>query len=541
MLNIPVETNLEVCGNSARMFQHLLIALLWASALNAQNIHSGQEGRRMRVPSATIPASTAAVERTPISPSRAFSLVAPTRILLPAIDEQTYREADQRDAVSGLKKVRAGIVRPVALGSGDGEWTAVAAGWVWRLEIRSLGAKAMRAHFRELNLPSGGELFAYNPEDSAEPYHFLFGSSAEPREWWTELSTGETLRLEILIPSEGRSKTSFNVGEIAHLYRAVEGGSFAAAGSCNLDAKCYPEWIQAGDAVVQLRWSDSQFFYLCSGVLVNNAANDFSPLVLTANHCISNESAADGLQFSWRFRSTSCGANSTVSNSSLRGNLEAAAPGDDMTLLSVSGSLPTGLTFAGWNVQPVTQGADITGIHHPEGSYQRISFGKTTNGVAGAINVQWNQGITEPGSSGSPLFNSSREVLGTLTGGTSSCSNPAGGDYYGSLAGAYPVFAGILENGLPDDQYEPNNTAAAAKALPATDQTLSSLVLKYQDEDWFTLVVPAKTMLQLAMKTVKDEHDWRADIYTADGNTLLKTIVIEGVNDLPNPTDNAVS
>lgn len=45
-----------------------------------------------------------------------------------------------------------------------------------------------------------------------------------------------------------------------------------------------------------------------------------------------------------------------------------------------------------------------------------------------------NKGVTEQGSSGSPLFNNSSLIIGTLTGGTSYCYYPAGTDIYGRMS-----------------------------------------------------------------------------------------------------------
>lgn len=42
-------------------------------------------------------------------------------------------------------------------------------------------------------------------------------------------------------------------------------------------------------------------------------------------------------------------------------------------------------------------------------------------------------GTTEPGSSGSGLFNRRHQLIGQLYGGDASCSNPNGSDRYGAL------------------------------------------------------------------------------------------------------------
>ena len=50
--------------------------------------------------------------------------------------------------------------------------------------------------------------------------------------------------------------------------------------------------------------------------------------------------------------------------------------------------------------------------------------------------VQWDRGVTEGGSSGSPLFNASKRVVGILTGGESVCGLPYN-DYFAKLSVSY--------------------------------------------------------------------------------------------------------
>jgi len=97
----------------------------------------------------------------------------------------------------------------------------------------------------------------------------------------------------------------------------------------------------------------------------------------------------------------------------------------DYTLMLLNGTAPDGTTLLGWNTAEPNVGDAVVGIHYPEGSWERISFGQriedediSVNGVIGPASryyqVNFRQGIIEPGSSGSPLFNSAGEVVGTL-------------------------------------------------------------------------------------------------------------------------------
>ncbi|MCH7534776.1 MAG: T9SS type A sorting domain-containing protein [Bacteroidetes bacterium] len=61
---------------------------------------------------------------------------------------------------------------------------------------------------------------------------------------------------------------------------------------------------------------------------------------------------------------------------------------------------------------------------------------KTKDGVA-SWQVVWNDGSTEIGSSGSPLFNTKHQIIGQLYGGEASCSTMSNPDYFGRFASSW--------------------------------------------------------------------------------------------------------
>ncbi|KAG0227128.1 hypothetical protein BGW42_003144 [Actinomortierella wolfii] len=91
----------------------------------------------------------------------------------------------------------------------------------------------------------------------------------------------------------------------------------------------------------------------------------------------------------------------------------------------------------------------IFGIHHPGGDIMKVSF--VLNGTLPKACwtdcdpdqyfhwqiPRWDRGTTEPGSSGSPLFNADKRIVGQLHGGTASCYNSKGYDVYGGLHASF--------------------------------------------------------------------------------------------------------
>ena len=104
-------------------------------------------------------------------------------------------------------------------------------------------------------------------------------------------------------------------------------------------------------------------------------------------------------------------------------------------------------------------GSPLVGIHHPAGDFKRISTGvRDTDDLIRSVpkanfyTIRWSQGRTEGGSSGSPIFNSRRQVVGTLSHGP---SPPKGQtvcdiepiDFYGRFSVQYRTLKRFLEPG----------------------------------------------------------------------------------------------
>ena len=206
---------------------------------------------------------------------------------------------------------------------------------------------------------------------------------------------------------------------------------------CHLDVTCYPEWSSSAAGVALITYETSEGSFICSGTLLNNSRQDFTPYFLTAAHCVDTEEEARSVMAFWHYQTQTCngelpdflsvprtmGASllSTLGGGSIEGR---AHPDGDMTLLRLEGDLPDGVMFQGWDASPQPFGTQVTGIHHPGnrdwGFFKRLSFGQiipnpysTASADVYAI-VSWapGQGYTEGGSSGSALFSSPGTVVG---------------------------------------------------------------------------------------------------------------------------------
>jgi pre-peptidase len=120
--------------------------------------------------------------------------------------------------------------------------------------------------------------------------------------------------------------------------------------------------------------------------------------------------------------------------------------------------MPDGVTLQGWDPTEQPPGKAFTVIHHPNGDYKRIAFGKVTgNALPSAIEspnmyaVQYTQGITEHGSSGSGMFSAPGVLVGDLSTGSIADTteglcrlNPLSGSF-GKFSVYYPMLRDALE------------------------------------------------------------------------------------------------
>ena len=358
------------------------------------------------------------------------------------------------------KFLRIGVVRPLETpldAISDSALYTVAEGYIRVAGVVSEGAVAVRVQFKDMSLPPGARVFVYSPTNPNEFYGPYNGSDAsEDGTFWTPPVRGDTAIIEYFTPTKASSdKTPFKVLSIAHVYKDIM--VEAAAGSCNLEVS--PDWLNVAKSVGRIDFVSGSSVGLCTGTLLNNVANDQKPYFLTANHCISTQSSAQSATVYWNYNSGDNPPGGTPTTTGA--NLLATGTTSDFTLLFLTGSLPGGLFFSGTDSSAFNTTAPGTGIHHPEGSHKRISFGTARQPNAGnclagqqCLRVDWSSGVTEPGSSGSGIWIGSPtdpggpRLIGNLIGGASACgASPSNmWDIYGRFSVTYPSIATFLEN-----------------------------------------------------------------------------------------------
>ena len=326
----------------------------------------------------------------------------------------------------------------------SGTWDILPQGdKLWRLAIRCQGAFTINLTFDNYHLPPGASLFVYNADKSQVIGAFTDFNNREDKVFATTLVKGEEITIEYYEPSNPVFRGELNIYRVTHGYRDAYGyaKSFGGSGSCENNVAC-PEsagWENQIKSVCMLVSGGSGF---CSGAIVNNTSQNGVPYILTANHCYSDPSSWV-FWFNWQSSTCANPGSSPAYNSISGATLKARNASSDFCLVQMSSTPPSSYNvyYAGWNRQNVaaTSGA---GIHHPAGDIKKISFSTTpytSDTYSGTPadshwKVIWSDGVTEGGSSGSPIFDQNHRIVGQLHGGPSACGGGSLWDFYGKFS-----------------------------------------------------------------------------------------------------------
>lgn len=351
---------------------------------------------------------------------------------------------------------------------------------VWRVGIRSKEAYSLNILFSKFRLPPGAQLFVYNSDQSE-----ILGSYTEKNN--TEINMlpvqpigGDELIVEYQEPLDAAFEGEIEIGEVNHdflgIFRATEPRD--PEQSCHPNLVCYPEDIQPGSGVVGLIINGTTY---CTGSLVNNTAENGIPYLLTATHCLNrNYNASFLANRRYDIMAGSIVAffnyNSPLCDINIRGPLQMTmASADsvlisekhDISLLKLKETPPAEYQpyYLGWNAGS-SPSAPFHGLHHPNGGIKKVAIDEDRLSLSSFDLPNYNQeepnswwevggwdtGATEGGSSGSPLLDKEKRIVGTLTGGVSMCSSPKGPDSYASLFKFWDVEES-LDNSNPISYY----------------------------------------------------------------------------------------
>lgn len=406
----------------------------------------------------------------------------------------------------------------------QGEWSFSAEGVrVWRVALESPGAAAVRVHFTDFHV-RGGKVWLIGQENSVAgptivgPYtgDGLFSDGT----FWSDLVTGDSVTLAYE-PEAGTLDEAlpFRAVELAHRFQSAAKLAAAddvsvprrAAATCNLDVTCYSEYSQPASAVALMIFESEGASYQCSGSLISSATQPVQPFFLTANHCISTPDEARSLITVFQYQTPTCDAEPPSLRNLPRVTGAALLAGQpmefgDFTLLRLTSFPEIDIKLLGWSSADILSNERVIGISHPLGDFKRIAFGQRTRDAnlrfaSGermpaevGYQVAWLQGVTQGGSSGSPLLatmDNRQYLVGTLSGGpdvdeddsAQVCRTRNLNGSYGRFSSAFLYLEPYLTStNVPTGATQPLLSADPNPMYLAPGQTNGRVTLRWQVE-----------------------------------------------------------
>ncbi|MCW5911410.1 MAG: T9SS type A sorting domain-containing protein [Cyclobacteriaceae bacterium] len=391
--------------------------------------------------------------------------------------------------------------------SNSGTWFEIDSGRVWKLKIECEEAFSISLIFNKLNLTKGTQLFIYNQDGSMLYGPITTGVITKSGKFKSDIIRGDALILELFEPKKETGKNILHLSKVVYGFRDIfQPTAFGGSSNCQDDVSCNANLNVQSNGVAMIILANME--RLCSGSLLNNTCQNFTPNILTAFHCIDlgndiddvdpcgdpefgngtltaqEQNNAEEWIFRFQYRRPNCNTGSEPLNfvTFQESTFRAGWFNTDFALVEMEQnpveSAPTsGIRYLGWsrsNVAP-TSGAFLG---HPQGDVMKIST-YNTNAASNANQIVWaicppfitntspanthwtatiNDGALQGGSSGGPLFDQNGDVIGQLHGGQIGCAPTV------THSGRFDVSwngGGTPQTRL-SDWLDPNNTNAMA-------------------------------------------------------------------------------
>lgn len=344
-----------------------------------------------------------------------------------------------------------------------GEWVALEEinRKAWRFAVRVKGAPSLSLVLKPFKLAEGAKLFFYDAEHKQVIGAITSKNNKEFNTLAISLIKSDLVYCELQIPDYMESYGGFSIAKIKADYlppenklKSVSDERFDLSADCHENVNChsfaYLEYQK--NAVIRIKTGE-----WCSATLVNNLANDLTPYVLTAAHCVYSNEMANETVFYFQYESADCNSTDveplTISGATL------VAAGDhelsdndslDFALLKLSEAPPLhyDVFYSGWDATNTPSQKSYV-IHHPNGDIKKIAmdYDPTLTGTSGRYipKTHWRVknyevGSSEVGSSGSGLVNQDNRLVGTLSTGNSVCTKDIE-DRYQKLYHSWEDFA----------------------------------------------------------------------------------------------------
>ncbi|MFY8069167.1 MAG: T9SS type A sorting domain-containing protein [Flavobacterium sp.] len=354
-----------------------------------------------------------------------------------------------------------------------------------RIRIKSVNAKYVEMILKNVNLKKGEEIYFYSPDKKfISKTHSQYNAN-DKKTMASPIFKGDELILEYN-STNFNEVGSFEISSLSHFYpdKILKGGLSPRGSSCFYDVNCtdfddYCNQIRSANYLF-IQHKNGEFFQ-CSGALVNNTSNDLTHYVLSAQHCVEDfemtnvnvlwalgpiggildwlfdievnvpipidadrdiDVNLDNLQVIYNYQNPKCMDDDnndygiydmvSIGADSIEVSGYFMPPfnwSNDIAIIKMNRKpeWQWNVYYAGWTTETNRDEFEfhrVKSISHPGGRDKKFAEGSLLlTPFPAAWYVMWNKGVTIGGSSGSPLFNSDKKIIGPCSGGLSSCSN----------------------------------------------------------------------------------------------------------------------
>ncbi len=367
------------------------------------------------------------------------------RINIPLYDRNKFEALQKRYADFAIEAI--GGNTKITL-QNSGEWMILNNGdRLWRLEIRAKGTESLTLLYDDFWLPKGAKFFLYTADEAQILGAFTHENNKVSGRFSTATTKGEAIFLEYYEPAKVSTFGRISINKVLQKPRRGRSGDefgFNTSSDCHININCEQgnDFQEVKRGVVRivmfLEGAEGTFLGYCSGALLNNTAQDQTPYLLSAFHCLVPDFTPlfDQWQFNFGYEVPNCNNSMTepIPKTIVGCEMIASRENTDFLLLKISSAIPSSFNpyFCGWNRSEETTPIKGVMIHHPCGDTKKISvdnqstatihdktinWAEYTSSPNSHLRIAFDEGFSQIGASGSPLFDEDGLIYGQLHGG----------------------------------------------------------------------------------------------------------------------------
>ena len=332
----------------------------------------------------------------------------------------------------------------------EGTWVLLPNGdRLWRLKVEIKNTESITFLYDDFWLPKGSEFFIYSADETQVLGAFTSDNNKKTGTFSTATIYDDAVYLEYKEPMQVSGQGRISIHKVLQKPRSYARSTgefgFDAASACHLNINC-----EQGRSVRQqkrgvarivmfLEGEEGTFLGYCTGTLMNNTRQDQTPYMLSAFHCLipGFRPLYDTWQFDFGYESPSCdNPNAEPAPRTIVGcDRVAGKQATDFLLLRINSPIPSSFNpyYCGWNAGDTAQPTISKMVSHPCGDIKKVTVDNRNtltvqrsatnwpNDVTTPPNshfrVEFDEGYSQVGGSGGPLFGEDGLVYGQLHGG----------------------------------------------------------------------------------------------------------------------------